>query len=126
MFRDVLRNLRKSKNMTQEQLASAIGVERSTIGKYEGAKNNEPSLDVLKKLADFFHVSTDYLLEHNTIRAVNIETEDEEHLLLNYRSFNERGKEKIREEIYIMVTSGIYKNIDNPSGMEAKELGMKP
>ena len=63
MFRDVLKNLRESKNMTQEQLANAIGVERSSIGKYEGTKDNGPSLDVLKKIASFFHVSIDYLLD---------------------------------------------------------------
>lgn len=119
MFRDVLRNLRKSKNMTQEQLASAIGVERSSIGKYEGSKNNEPSLDVLKRIADYFHVSIDYLLEYNPIRTVNVETKDEENLLMNYRELNEDGKDMIRKQLYTMYVSGIYKKDSNISSMEA-------
>ena len=57
-----LKELRKQKNVTQEQLAEAIGVERSSIGKYEGNQNVLPSVDVLKTIADYFQVSTDYLL----------------------------------------------------------------
>ena len=62
MFGDILRSLRKSRNMTQEQLAAAIGVERSSIGKYEGKSQVIPSDDVKKKIAELFGVSIDYLL----------------------------------------------------------------
>jgi len=57
-----LKELRKQHSITQEQLAEAIGVERSSIGKYEGNQNVLPSVDVLKSIADYFQVSTDYLL----------------------------------------------------------------
>ena len=62
MFSTRLKELRSEKKITQEQLASIIGVERSSIGKYEGKTAVIPSADVLKKLADFFNVSVDYLL----------------------------------------------------------------
>ena len=57
-----LKELRARDGITQEQLAEAIGVERSSIGKYEGAQAIIPSVDVLKSLADYFGVTTDFLL----------------------------------------------------------------
>ena len=66
MFRDRLKELRKAYGVSQEELASIIGVERSSIGKYESPKSNiMPSYDVLARLADYFDVSIDYLLERD-------------------------------------------------------------
>jgi transcriptional regulator with XRE-family HTH domain len=62
MFKFRLKELRKEERMTQVQLADAIGVERSTIGKYEGNQNVVPSIEVLHTIADYFNVTTDYLL----------------------------------------------------------------
>ena len=58
---DRMKLLRKSKKVTQEQLAAIIGVERSSVGKYESS-SVIPSVDVLIKMADFFAVPIDYLL----------------------------------------------------------------
>lgn len=63
MFKDRLKSLRKSKGVTQEELAQAIGVERSSIGKYEGSKPVMPSQEIVAALADFFNVSIDYLMD---------------------------------------------------------------
>ena len=62
MIGKVLKELRSKHKITQEQLAAAIGVERSSIGKYEGNQSVIPSVDVLKAIADYFNVTTDYLL----------------------------------------------------------------
>lgn len=63
MLEKRLKELRKSANITQEQLAAAIGVERSSIGKYESpTKPVQPSPDVLLKMSSYFGVSIDYLL----------------------------------------------------------------
>ncbi len=56
-----LKTLRSQHKMTQEELAKLIGVERSSVGKYESA-NVIPSAEVLTKIADIFNVSIDYLL----------------------------------------------------------------
>ena len=64
-----LKELRKQHGVTQEQLAEAIGVERSSIGKYEGNQGVLPSVDVLKTIADYFDVSTDYLLGRDVAYA---------------------------------------------------------
>lgn len=63
MLRDVLKRLRKQNGITQEQLAKAIGVERSSIGKYEGKQDILPSYDVLVRLANYFGVTINYLLD---------------------------------------------------------------
>lgn len=53
--------LRKQNNLTLKELAEKIGVAESTVSLYENGKR-EPSLDILKKIAKIFNVSTDYLL----------------------------------------------------------------
>ena len=65
MFSDILKKLRKENHITQEVLAAKIGVERSSIGKYE-ASGVIPSIDVLIKIADIFNVTLDYLLGRET------------------------------------------------------------
>ena len=62
MLGSILKELRAKHSITQEQLAVAVGVERSSIGKYEGNQSVMPSVDVLKAIADYFNVTTDYLL----------------------------------------------------------------
>ncbi len=56
-----LRELREQKQMTQEELGKIFGVDRATISRYEtGTRDPDPEL--LRKFADFFGVTTDYLL----------------------------------------------------------------
>lgn len=63
-FPERFRYLRQSKNLAQSQLASLIGVDRTTISSYE-SNTRQPSLDTLSRIADIFGVSTDYLLGRN-------------------------------------------------------------
>lgn len=57
-----LRKLREQKGVSQAELARSLGVARSTICQYE-ANRREPDNETLSKLADYFGVSTDYILE---------------------------------------------------------------
>ena len=56
-----LADLRKQKKLTQQELADAIGVSFQTISKWETAASM-PDITLLPPLAEYFHVSTDYLL----------------------------------------------------------------
>lgn len=58
---DRLRELRKDKSMTQQQLADAILKGRPDISLYETGKR-QPDAVTLGKLGDIFNVSVDYLL----------------------------------------------------------------
>jgi len=60
-FKKILRRLRIQKNVKQIEIARYIGYGYTAISNYERGIN-EPSLDVLIKIADFFNVPTDYLL----------------------------------------------------------------
>lgn len=61
MFQNVLKSLRVSYNLTQDELSKKMGISRSTIGMYEkGAR--EPDFETLELIADFFNVDIDYLL----------------------------------------------------------------
>ena len=56
-----LRKLRQDKGLTQTELANIIGTKKTTISNYETGYSS-PDYETLIKLADFFEVSTDYLL----------------------------------------------------------------
>lgn len=56
-----LKHLRLQKGLTQEQLAEIIGISRSALSMYE-TDQREPDLGTLIKLADYFSVTTDFLL----------------------------------------------------------------
>lgn len=60
-FQSVLKSLRKSNNLTQEDLAKALKVSRSTIGMYESG-SREPDYEMLETIADYFNVDIDYLI----------------------------------------------------------------
>ncbi len=60
-FGEKLRQLRKRKKLTQEQLAELIGTHESHIGRYERDESNS-SANVLIKISEVFDVSIDSLL----------------------------------------------------------------
>lgn len=61
---DRIAELRSNAHMSQFQLAKVLGIGTSTLGMYETNKR-KPSPKVLKHIADYFNVSTDYLLGHS-------------------------------------------------------------
>lgn len=58
---DRLKSLRSIHKLRQEDLAERVQVSRTAVGHWETG-NTEPDTDTLRKLADIFHVSIDYLL----------------------------------------------------------------
>ncbi len=67
-FGDRLKELREERGMTQKELGKIINISDRVIGYYE-ANNRFPKDEyVLKKLADFFEVSIDYLVDRTSVR----------------------------------------------------------
>lgn len=64
-----LREARIYKNLTQDEVASRLGVTRSVIARYESNTNDPPS-ENLKKLAEIYEVSTDWLLGRTNVREI--------------------------------------------------------
>ncbi|MBR5223278.1 MAG: repressor LexA [Clostridia bacterium] len=59
-FSNILRQLRISDNLTQKQLADALGLAFSTISMYERGER-EPDFETMEAIADYFNVTMDYL-----------------------------------------------------------------
>lgn len=76
IFSEVLRNLRKENNLTQDELANKLDISKSAISMYENG-NRTPDFETLELIADFFNVNLSYLigeeqkygLSHPTITA---------------------------------------------------------
>ena len=68
MFSETLKELRKTHGkISQTKLAEQIGVSQQAVGLWETGKTM-PDYPVMIQLADFFHVSIDYLLGHKVAR----------------------------------------------------------
>lgn len=61
MLGERLERLRVEHGLSQDQLAEAVGLTRAAVSHYEKGRRR-PDFDTVRKLADFFRVSTDYLL----------------------------------------------------------------
>lgn len=101
-FKDRLIKLRKELNLTQEELAQKIGYTRTAISAWEIGRNEPSNADTIK-LAEYFGVSTDFLLGKSDIRNPGKQIDD----VLNeamigmskeeYEALNETQKKQIRD-----------------------------
>ena len=60
-----IRSLRVDRHLTQKEVAAVLGISQNTYSQYEIGVLNYP-VDAIVKLADFYDVSTDYLLGRTT------------------------------------------------------------
>ena len=60
-FREVLKELRQEKGLSQQELGKILNVSKMCVSHWEKG-NSEPSIAQLKMLADIFSVSVDYLI----------------------------------------------------------------
>ena len=77
-FGEKLQELRKKKDMTQEELAEALYVSRTAISKWESGRGY-PSIDSLKEISRFFSVSIDELLSAENMVSI-AEKENKENI----------------------------------------------
>lgn len=68
---DRLKELRNKKGINQEHVAIDIGISRARYSHYEN-NHVEPDIEILRKLASYYDVTTDYLLGHsNDLKPFN-------------------------------------------------------
>lgn len=60
-----IKKLREERRMTQEELGKILGVQKSAVAKYENGKVSNMKRSSIKKLADFFGVSSAYILGYS-------------------------------------------------------------
>lgn len=80
-FGEKLKKLRKGLKLTQQQLAERVGVAKSVVSYYESGERY-PSYDVLVKLAHIFHVTTDYLLDIEKTRILDVSDLSDEDIMV--------------------------------------------
>ena len=78
VFNEKLQQLRKQKNLTQEQLAEKLYVSRTAISKWESGKGY-PSIESLKCISKFFKITIDELLSGEELISI-AETESKTNL----------------------------------------------
>lgn len=75
-----LKELRKAKGLSQEQVANQLGITLRAYQNYEYGQR-EPNIEMINKIADFYGVTTDYLLgreeQPNPLATLNVTVNDE-------------------------------------------------
>ena len=98
------RELRKEKELTQEQLAEHFGVSRRTVSRWETG-SNLPDLDILIEMADYYEVELRELLDG--------EREDErmdqelEETVLKVADYSNETKQKITRNMHFLFIGGL-------------------
>lgn len=72
MLNENIKSLRLSYNLSQVELASALGVSKQCISNWEN-DYIQPSVEMLIKIAKYFNVTTDYLLGLTGDNTVNMD-----------------------------------------------------
>ncbi len=70
---DILRKLAEARGLNMKDLSKAVGIPHSTLSTYFAGKKATYQAEHLIALADFFQVSTDYLLtgKHSGVKSLN-------------------------------------------------------
>ena len=114
----ILRQLRLARQLTQNEAAENFGISsQQTYQKYESGKT-EPPYDLLCDFADFYGVSTDYLLGRTTVKRMATEETDpfadidvaelEKRIIEKYTALNEEMRafciELFRQQTGVIIT----------------------
>lgn len=95
-FGEKLKMLRTGQKLSQRALAERLGVAKSVVSYYESG-DRYPSYDVLIKIAHLFHVSTDYLLDIERARVIDVSnlTEEDIDVVINVVKALEKKNNKL-------------------------------
>lgn len=89
-FPSKLKMLRTEKGKSQGQLAKELGISRSCLANYETG-NRQPDYDMLIKIADIFHVMTDYLIDRVEYRSLKLTPPEIQEVMRIKEMLDQRG-----------------------------------
>ncbi|MDE6293125.1 MAG: helix-turn-helix domain-containing protein [Clostridiales bacterium] len=72
MLNENIKRLRTANNITQVELAADLGVSKQCVSNWEN-DYIQPSIEMLIKIAKYFKVSTDFLLDLNDKNQINVD-----------------------------------------------------
>ncbi len=99
-FGDRLRILIEERNITQKNLANKLNIAPSTVSSY-AQNTREPDFETLKMIADYFNVTTDYLLGYKPNDSGTTRQEDE--LLRIFRLLSAQQREICIEQCKVFI-----------------------
>lgn len=105
-----LKSLRMEFGISQQRLAEAIYVTQPSINKYEN-HNSEPEIEILKRMADYFGTTIDYIVGYSDRRYPPEQDEacrldpDEVKLIETYRRASPEEKSCLRETARLFADS---------------------
>lgn len=95
-----IRELRKIKKISQQTLANYLGITQATLSGWETGKY-EIDNESLSKIADYFHITTDYLLGRENLnieKDSDLELDDIQYALYGeIKELSDEDKKKILE-----------------------------
>ena len=101
-FAQRLRDLRKENNISQKKLSNYLNFGYTAIANYESGRN-QPSLDTVKKIAQYFGVTVDYLIGASDYpRSAKDITEKEAELLEVFRKINDEERDALLKIVNLM------------------------
>lgn len=120
-----LKFLRKQKGINQDEAAQLLGVSLSSYQKYEREKNSvTPSLEVLVKLADFYGVTTDYLLGRepapNPFADLGLDPNDEKAVIDCYMSLDPQTRAILLDTLRKLASE--ISEPEEPAAMRQSEM----
>lgn len=86
-----IRQARKARNWTQEQLAEAVGTTQQTINRWESGIT-EPKVSDLKKISSALGITLSFLLDIDQVSESEILSSDERKLILYFRQLSPKAK----------------------------------
>ncbi len=119
-----LKNLRKERDLTQQDIANVLGVGRATIAGYE-TKGKQPDYEKLNQLANYFNTSVDYLLGRTDVRNPEDKNKELEKLAHKEIETVEDALEIIKYQDGLMLNGKILNDEDKMLLANALQLGMK-
>lgn len=105
-------DLRKRKNLSQTDLANAVGISYAQIGRYE-TKDTQPPAEVLKKIADALDTTVDFLISGDTDEKAKSALKDSE-LLQQFKAveqMNDEDRSVVKRLIDAFITKGKLKHL---------------
>lgn len=97
-----IKELREQQHLTQTKVAQDLNLPKMTYHNYE-AERNQPNIETLIKLADYYDVSLDYLVGRNFNNEVGYLTKEESEFVKLFLQLNEQNKYKL-----IGFATGLY------------------
>jgi transcriptional regulator with XRE-family HTH domain len=79
MFNETIKSLRIARHISQVELAQELNVSKQCVSNWEN-DNIQPSIEMLIKIADYFNVTTDYLLDREQETRISVEELTEEQI----------------------------------------------